>query len=79
MFPNLRMNLETKTIEEKIHFSPDMELRELFDIELPLKDVENALQLLEFCKVFGNVWFCFMLNFFCPMFGLINYSLLLQS
>jgi len=79
MFPNVGMNLETKTCEDKILFSPEMELREIFDIELPPKDVENALQLLEFCKVFGNVWFCFMLNFFFLMFGLINCSLLLHS
>ena len=43
MFPNVRMNLETKTIEEEIIFFPDMELKEIFDIELPPKDVENAL------------------------------------
>ncbi|KAL9276860.1 hypothetical protein ACSQ67_025593 [Phaseolus vulgaris] len=43
MFPNVGMNLETKTIEEEIIFFPDMELKEIFDIELPPKDFENAL------------------------------------
>ncbi len=57
MFPNVGMNLETKTIEEEILFFPDMELKEIFDIELPPKDVGNALHLLEFYKLFGKVWF----------------------
>jgi len=43
MFPNVGINLETKTIEEEIIFFPDMELKEIFDIELSPKDVENAL------------------------------------
>ncbi|KAK7364822.1 hypothetical protein VNO80_13565 [Phaseolus coccineus] len=48
---------ESKTIEEEILLPPGIELKEIFGIELPPKDVGNALQLLEFCKVFGNVWF----------------------
>jgi len=40
-----------------------MELKEIFGIELPPKDVRNALKLLEFCIVFRKVWF-FMLTIF---------------
>ncbi|XP_068463275.1 uncharacterized protein [Phaseolus vulgaris] len=45
---------ESKTIEEEILLSPGTKLKEIFGIEVPSKDVGNALQLLEFCKVFGK-------------------------
>ncbi|KAL9323745.1 hypothetical protein ACSQ67_008602 [Phaseolus vulgaris] len=45
---------ESKPIEEEILLPPDKELKEIFGIEVPSKDVGNALQLLEFCKVFGK-------------------------
>ncbi|KAK8470094.1 hypothetical protein PHAVU_004G063400 [Phaseolus vulgaris] len=43
---------ESKTIEKEILLPPGMELKKIFGIELPLKEVGNALQLLEFYKVF---------------------------
>ncbi|KAK8470092.1 hypothetical protein PHAVU_004G063200 [Phaseolus vulgaris] len=45
---------ESKPIEEEILLPPGKELKEIFGIEVPSKDVGNALQLLEFCKVFGK-------------------------
>jgi len=49
---------ESKTIEKEILLPPGMELKKIFGIELPLKEVGNALQLLEFYKVFRKVWLC---------------------
>jgi len=51
----LRDNLDSKTNEEEILLPPGMVLKELFGIELSAKDVGNALQILEFCRVFGKV------------------------
>ncbi|XP_052723444.1 uncharacterized protein LOC108346104 isoform X2 [Vigna angularis] len=51
---NFGMNLERETIAEEILLPPGMELKEIFGIELPPKDVGNALQILEFCRVFGK-------------------------
>ena len=56
---------ESKPIEEEILLPPDKELKEIFGIEVPSKDVGNALQLLEFCKVFGKVWFHVNILMFC--------------
>ncbi|XP_052736863.1 uncharacterized protein LOC108336406 isoform X2 [Vigna angularis] len=51
---NFGMNLESKAIAEEILLPPGMELKEIFGIELPPKEVGNALQILEFCRVFGK-------------------------
>ncbi|KAH1192966.1 Cell division cycle-associated 7-like protein [Glycine max] len=53
-FPNVGMNLAMQKIEEEIPFPPGTELTEILDIELPPEDIGNALQLLEFCRVFGK-------------------------
>jgi len=54
-FLNVGMNLERNKFEGKFFFATDTALKEIFRIALPSKDVENALHLLEFYKVFGNV------------------------
>ena len=54
-FPNVGMNLKRKKIEGKFCFILDTELKEIFGIGLPSKDVGNALHLLEFYKLFGKV------------------------
>ncbi|BAU01858.1 hypothetical protein VIGAN_11119200 [Vigna angularis var. angularis] len=51
---NFGMNLESKAIAEEILLPPGMELKEIFGIQLPPKEVGNALQILEFCRVFGK-------------------------
>ncbi|RZB70907.1 uncharacterized protein LOC114381176 isoform X1 [Glycine soja] len=53
-FPNIGMNLVVEKIEEEIPLPPGTELTEILDTELPPEDVGNALQLLEFCRVFGK-------------------------
>ncbi|TKY46536.1 Cell division cycle-associated 7 protein [Spatholobus suberectus] len=52
--PNVGMNLEIEKIEEEIPLPPGTELTEILDIEFPPEDVGKALQLLEFCRVFGK-------------------------
>ncbi|QCD93242.1 hypothetical protein DEO72_LG5g1314 [Vigna unguiculata] len=42
------------TIEEELLLPPGMELKQIFGIELPSKDVGDALQLLQFFRVFGK-------------------------
>ncbi|RDX95858.1 hypothetical protein CR513_21553, partial [Mucuna pruriens] len=54
-FPNVGMNLEIEKIEEEIPLPPGTELTEILDIEFPPEDAGSALQLLEFCSVFGKV------------------------
>lgn len=66
------VNLVTEKVEEEISLPPGTEITGISDIELPPEDVGNALQFLEFCRVFGKVclyadtvnscWFC------CSMF-----------
>ncbi|KAL2976886.1 hypothetical protein AAZX31_13G033500 [Glycine max] len=53
-FPSIGMNLVVEKIEEEIPLPPGTELTEILDTELPPEDVGNALQLLEFCRVFGK-------------------------
>ncbi|KAG2384519.1 uncharacterized protein HKW66_Vig0147170 [Vigna angularis] len=52
---NFGMNIESKAIAEEILLPPGMELKEIFGIQLPPKEVGDALQILEFCRVFGKV------------------------
>lgn len=59
-FPSIGMNLVVEKIEEEIPLPPGTELTEILDTELPPEDVGNALQLLEFCRVFGKV--CLLVN-----------------
>jgi len=49
-------------IEEEVLLPRGIELKEIFGMELPPKDVVNGLQFLELCRVFGKVWF--HVNFF---------------
>ncbi|QCD94387.1 hypothetical protein DEO72_LG5g2470 [Vigna unguiculata] len=53
-FPNVGMNLECKIIEEEVLLPRGIELKEIYGMELQPKDVGNALQFLEFCRVFGK-------------------------
>ncbi|KAK7381105.1 hypothetical protein VNO78_33629 [Psophocarpus tetragonolobus] len=54
-FAHVGMNLVMDKIEEEILLPPGTDLTEILDIELSPEDVGNALQLLEFCRVFGKV------------------------
>ncbi|RDX75271.1 Cell division cycle-associated 7-like protein, partial [Mucuna pruriens] len=51
--PNV-MNWEIEKIKKEIPFPPGTELTEILDIQFPPQDVGSALQLLEFCRVFGK-------------------------
>ncbi|XP_020233910.1 uncharacterized protein LOC109814009 [Cajanus cajan] len=48
------VNLEIEKIEEEIPLPSGVELTKILDIEFRPEDVGNALQFLEFCKVFGK-------------------------
>ncbi|XP_020233922.1 uncharacterized protein LOC109814014 isoform X2 [Cajanus cajan] len=53
-FPNDGVNREIEKIEEEIPLPPGTEITEILDSEFPPEEVGNALQLLEFCRVFGK-------------------------
>ncbi|WVZ15612.1 hypothetical protein V8G54_013178 [Vigna mungo] len=53
-FASVGMNLVMDKTEEEIPLPPGAELTKVLDIELPPENVGNALQLLEFCRVFGK-------------------------
>ncbi|XP_047150579.1 uncharacterized protein LOC124822601 [Vigna umbellata] len=53
-FASVAMNLVMDKTEEEIPLPPGAELTKVLDIELPPENVGNALQLLEFCRVFGK-------------------------
>ncbi|CAJ1947394.1 unnamed protein product, partial [Sphenostylis stenocarpa] len=53
-FASVGMNLVMDKIDEEIPLPPGTELTNILGIELPPEDVGNALQLLEFCRVFGK-------------------------
>jgi len=56
-----------------------MDLKEIFGIGLPTKDVDNALQLLEFCKGFGKVWFFTLTIFPNVLFDELQFIVALNS
>lgn len=62
-FASVGMNLVMDKTEEEIPLPPGAELTKVLDIELPPENVGNALQLLEFCRVFGKV---------CPHFNFVE-------
>ncbi|XP_061364351.1 uncharacterized protein LOC133307807 [Gastrolobium bilobum] len=45
---------EKEKVQEEIPLPPGTELTDILDIEFPPEDVGNALQFLEFCRVFGK-------------------------
>ncbi|WVZ14107.1 hypothetical protein V8G54_011673, partial [Vigna mungo] len=51
---NVGAMFQGEIIAEEIHLPPGMEFKEIFGIELPPKEIGNALQILEFCRVFGK-------------------------
>ncbi|WVZ14110.1 hypothetical protein V8G54_011676, partial [Vigna mungo] len=51
---NVGAMFQGEIIAEEILLPPGMELKEIFGIELPPKEVGDALQILEFCRVFGK-------------------------
>ncbi|XP_027359018.1 uncharacterized protein LOC113867764 [Abrus precatorius] len=53
-FPQASLNSEIEKVEEEIPLPSGIELTEILDIEFLPKDVGNALQLLDFCRVFGK-------------------------
>jgi len=50
--------LHEEKIKEEIPFPLGTEMTKISDIEFAPEDVGNALQFLEFCKVFGKVSLC---------------------
>lgn len=57
------LQFESKDLDADILLPNGFELTTVADIELPLKDVGNALQFLEFCAAFGKVrYFLYSLN-----------------
>jgi len=62
-FASVGMNSVMDKTEEEIPLPLGAELTKVLDIELPPENVGNALQLLEFCRVFGKV---------CPHFNSVE-------
>lgn len=51
--------VDTEIVEEEIPLPTATEITTILDIELRPEDVGNALQFLEFCRVFGKVCLCY--------------------
>ena len=66
--------LNTEKINEEIPLPLGTEMTKILDLELAPEDVGNALQFLEFCRVFGKV---FLYTEFSPI-SLVNNLLLLH-
>jgi hypothetical protein len=53
MIPTL---LRAEKIMEEIPMPTGIEIKQKLDNEFEPEDIGHALQFLEFCRVFGNVW-----------------------
>jgi hypothetical protein len=63
--------LHAQKIKEQTPLPPGTEMTKILDIEFAPEDVGNALQFLEFCRVFGKVWLRIVFLFGCLIFSSI--------